>query len=103
MSSKQLGTPAAITDFTHGSDILQFSASTFGGGLQSGAGAPLSLTADALTMTNTAGEGMFIFDTAGPNLGKLYWDVNGGSSSDAVHIVELQNVSTLLTSDLFIV
>jgi len=96
-------TPATITDFTHGTDILQISASGFGHGLVAGGTAPLVTAADIALASHAGTNGYFILDNSGANAGTLYWDATGGSGADATPVVHLQNVTALLSSDFHLV
>ncbi|SDB13881.1 calcium-binding protein [Bauldia litoralis] len=91
-----------ITDFVSGSDTIQVSASGFGGGLVAGGAAPLVGLADITGYTHGGGAGVFLFDTSGADLGTIYWDANGGSSSDAIAFARISG-ATLLQSDFLIV
>ncbi|MCB1489493.1 MAG: hypothetical protein KDJ88_18795, partial [Bauldia sp.] len=91
-----------IKDFMSGVDNLQIKASGFGGGLVAGDAAPLVKLADIAGYTHASSKGVFLFDTSGADMGTLYWDANGGSSSDAIAFVTIGS-SSLLQSDLHIV
>ena len=94
-----LAAAATITDFTHGTDVLQISASGFGHGLVAEA-APAFVTAVDIASASHAGAGgYFIFDNSGVNAGTVYWDLTGGSGSDAHALVHLNSVASLLPSD----
>jgi Ca2+-binding RTX toxin-like protein len=98
-----LSTPATITDFAQGTDILQVSASGFGHGLVAGGAVPLVTAADIASASHAGTTGYFIYDNAGANAGTLYWDATGGSGADAIPVVHLQNVAALLQSDFHLV
>jgi len=98
-----LTSAATITDFTHGSDVLDIQASGFGHGLTAGATVPL-VTADDISLVSLSGpKSYFIFDNAGPNIGTLYFDATGGSGADATAIAHLNNVTSLTGSDFHLV
>jgi hypothetical protein len=78
-----------------GTDILQISASGFGGGLTAGGSVTLETGADYAAITGGP-DGYFIYDTDGADAGTVYWDETGGSASDATAIVKLQGVPALL-------
>lgn len=94
---------STITDFTHGADVLQISASGFGHGLATGVGPAVLNATDAATVPDHGPGGYFIFDNAGPNQGALYWDPTGGTGADATPIAMLNNVVSLLSSDFHVV
>ncbi|WP_421726158.1 beta strand repeat-containing protein [Bauldia sp.] len=80
-----------ITDFDSGKDVLQFSAKGFGNGLKAGE-TPNFVKLDVVAgYTDAGNKGVFLFDTSGADKGTLFWDANGGSSSDAVAIAMLGN------------
>ncbi|MEP0320459.1 hypothetical protein, partial [Bauldia litoralis] len=58
--------------------------------------------ADITGYTHGGGAGVFLFDTSGADLGTIYWDANGGSSSDAIAFARISG-ATLLQSDFLIV
>jgi Ca2+-binding RTX toxin-like protein len=92
-----------ITDFVHGTDMLQISASGFGGGLVTNTAVTLVTAASAAAASNAGTGGYFIFDNAGTDAGTVLWDPTGGSGTDAVAIVQLQGVTSLLPNDFHIV
>ena len=65
--------------------------------------ATVTEAANVTSASNPAGEGVFIFDNAGANAGTVYWDANGGSGADAVALVKLQGVTSLVPSDFHVV
>jgi Ca2+-binding RTX toxin-like protein len=91
----------AINDFKSG-DVLQISASGFGGGLAANAAVQLITAASAAAAPPQAG-GTFIFDNVGADRTTLYWDANGGSGTDAVAIATLKGVSALQANDFKVV
>lgn len=91
-----------IADFLVGTDLLEFSAVGFGGGLLAGdAATVVNAQSSAAAMGGAAG--YFIFDDAGPGLGTLYWDATGGSGVDAVAVATLTGVVGLNPADFHIV
>ena len=84
-------------------DILQISASGFGGGLIAGAKPSLVSVSDVAAADHSGSHGYFIFDNAGADAGTLYWDPTGGTSEDAIAFAKLQGVSSLLPSDFHVV
>jgi VCBS repeat-containing protein len=93
-----------ITDFSSGIDKLEFSASGFGGGLVPGSDVNLVMAAELGQASHQGTNGYFILDNNGINAGRLYWDGNGGSGSDAVAIVDLVGITELNTvSDFLLV
>ena len=86
---------ATITDFIHGTDVLQISAAGFGHGLSAGSSAPLVTAPDLGSAFSAGSNGYFIFDNSGTNAGTLYWDANGGDGTDAIALVYLNNVDYL--------
>ena len=91
-----------ITDFVSGLDSLQISAKGFGGGLIAGAAATLISMADIAGYIDGGSKGVFLHDNAGSGLGTVYWDPNGGSSSDAVAVFTVGSAA-IATSDFHIV
>jgi Ca2+-binding RTX toxin-like protein len=89
----------AITDFVRGTDTVQVSASGFGGGLAAGATPILITAADGAATSNPGSKGYFIFDSSGADAGTVLWDATGGSGADAVAIVKLEGITSLLPSD----
>jgi hypothetical protein len=77
----------------------------FGGGLVAGAlpAADFLAAADPLATTSPSSDGRFLFDNAGPGLGTLYWDADGGSAGNAVAIARLTGVANLANTDFRIV
>lgn len=92
----------AVKDFLVGTDLLEFSASGFGGGLVSGEAAMVVNAASSATAMGGS-TGYFIFDDAGKGLGTLYWDATGGSGADAVAVTILSGVTGLAATDFLIV
>jgi Ca2+-binding RTX toxin-like protein len=92
-----------IADFQQGSDLLEFSAAGFGGGLVAGFTPQVVNAARAASAFLAGSEGYFILDNAGPSLGTLYWDATGGSGNDAVAVARLTGVTSLAASDVGIV
>lgn len=90
-----------IRDFAAGTDVLEFAAAGFGGGLVAGA-APTVVNADSNATALGGASGYFIFDNAGSRLGTLYWDATGGSGADAVSVATLTGVAGLAASDFLI-
>lgn len=91
-----------IGDFASGTDLLEFAAGGFGGGLVAG-GSPTVLNGDSKDTAIGGAGGYFIFDNAGSRLGTLYWDATGGSGVDAVSVATLSGVAGLASSDFRIV
>ncbi len=83
-------------------DDLQISAAGFAGGLVAGGSVTLVTAASAADATNAGTDGYFILDNDGTDAGTVYWDVGGGTGADAVALVKLQGVSSLLASDFLI-
>jgi len=94
---------ATVTDFVFGTDMLDFSAANFGGGLIAGQHAILVTTADAALAEHAGPDGYFISGNAGADAATLLCDATGGDGADAVAIATLQGVTTLQASDLHIV
>jgi Ca2+-binding RTX toxin-like protein len=97
-----------ITDFKAGPNIpfgdhLEISAAGFGGGLVAGATPVLIVTPDPASASHGGTDGYFIFENSGPDAGTVLWDPTGGSGADAVAIVKLTGVTSLLPSDLHVV
>jgi hypothetical protein len=90
-----------IRDFAAGTDLLEFAAAGFGGGLVAGA-TPTVVNADSNATALGGAGGYFIFDDAGSRLGMLYWDATGGSGADAVAVATLSGVAGLAASDFLI-
>ena len=95
-------TAPTITDFTAGQDLLQISASGFGHGLVAGA-TPALVTGMPTAVSHAGSNGYFIFDNSDPHGGTVYWDPTGGSGTDAIALVHLQNVAVLHVSDFHLV
>ncbi|MCW5737943.1 MAG: FG-GAP repeat protein [Enhydrobacter sp.] len=92
-----------IADFLPGTDLIEVSAAGFGSGLVAGF-PPTVVNAPRTAAATSAGtDGYFIFDTAGPNLGTLYWDATGGNGADAVAVARLPGVASLAASDFQVV
>ena len=91
-----------ITDFS-ASDDIEISASGFGGGLVSGNPVTLVTAASATAASNDGANGYFIFDNEGPDAGTVLWDPTGGAGDDAVALVKLQGITSLLPADLHVV
>jgi len=92
-----------VRDFVSGTDFLRISADGFGNGLRANVAVTLITVADHATASTPVTNGAFIFDSAGADAGTVFWDANGGSGADAVALVQLQGVTSLLPSDLHIV
>ncbi|MFO1085008.1 MAG: cadherin domain-containing protein [Reyranellaceae bacterium] len=92
-----------IRDFVSGTDFLQISAAGFGNGLVANAAVILATAADHTTASTPGTNGAFIFDNAGVDAGTVFWDANGGSGADAVALVKLLGVTSLLSSDFHVV
>ena len=88
----------AIMDFVRGSDLIQISASGFGGGLQSNVSASLVDIADHASVST--GGAHFIFQTSDQS---LWWDQNGGDGSDSVEFATLSGVASLSSADIHVV
>ncbi|HET7716580.1 MAG TPA: hypothetical protein VFK86_13230, partial [Bauldia sp.] len=86
-----------ITDFASGVDRLQISAAGFGGGLAPKATPTLVGLADIAGYVHAGNQGILLFDTSGNDAGTIYWDVNGGSSADAVAFARITGISLLAT------
>jgi hypothetical protein len=54
-------------------------------------------------VVNGGTNGVFVFDNTNPTGGTLYYDADGGSANNAVAVVKLQGVSSLLQSDFHVV
>jgi Ca2+-binding RTX toxin-like protein len=91
-----------IADFSAG-DHIEISASGFGGGLVAGNPATLVTAASAAEATNDGANGYFIFDNDGTDAGTVLWDPTGGAGDDAVAVVKLQGITSLLPADLHVV
>jgi serralysin len=91
-----------ITDFVSRTDYLLISASGFGGGLVANVAPTLVTAADIAAYTHGSNTGYFFFDNSGTNSGTIYWDANGGSSSDAIAFAKI-NGTTLVPADFHIV
>jgi Ca2+-binding RTX toxin-like protein len=87
-----------ITDFLQGSDVVQISASGFGGSLHPGSAATVVNASDHNSASGSAAE--FIFQTADKT---LWWDANGGSGTDAVEFAVLSGVAALMSADIHVV
>jgi Ca2+-binding RTX toxin-like protein len=94
---------ATVTDFLNGADVLEFLAAEYGHGLVAGGTASVVNASDTALASNVAGNGYFIFDNAGANVGTLSWDATGGSGADAIAIGVIQNVTSLLSSDFHLI
>jgi Ca2+-binding RTX toxin-like protein len=92
-----------VRDFVSGTDFLQISAGGFGKGLHPNAAVTLTTAADYSTASTPGTNGAFIFDNAGADAGTVFWDANGGSGADAVTLVKLQGVTSLLPFDFHVV
>jgi serralysin len=92
-----------ITDFARSADWLEISAAGFGGGLTAGAAPELIVGSDVLAAVGSGSTGYFFLDNTGTDSGKLYWDPTGGSGDDAIALVQLNGITSLLPSDLHIV
>jgi Ca2+-binding RTX toxin-like protein len=88
-----------ITDFAHGTDVIQISVAGFGGGLAAGGTPTVVNAASAGAAFNAASSGYFIFDSTGT----LLWDATGGSGSDATPIATVQGLASLLSNDFLLV
>lgn len=91
-----------ILDFTSATDILEVSASGFGGGLVAGLQPPLLTVADIAVATHAGTSGYFIFVNAGTDKGTVYWDPTGGSANDAIAFAKLRDTPTLAASDIHV-
>jgi Ca2+-binding RTX toxin-like protein len=100
---KVYSSPTTITDFTHGSDVIDIYASGFGGGLAAGVLPNVVIATSAAAATNPGANGYFIFDNAGTDAGTVLWDATGGSGADATVIVHLTGITSLLPSDFHVV
>jgi len=92
-----------VRDFVSGTDLLQISAGGFGNGLLADSAVTLATAADYATASTSGTNGAFIFDNAGADAGTVFWDANGGSGADAVALVKLLGVTSLLASDFHVV
>jgi Ca2+-binding RTX toxin-like protein len=92
-----------VRDFVSGTDFLQISAGGFGNGLRANAAVILTAAADYATASTPGTNGAFILDNAGADAGTVFWDANGGSGADAVALVKLQGVTSLLPFDFHVV
>ena len=95
-------TMSTVTDFVHGQDILQINAAGFDHGLTTNA-TPTLFTGTLAGVVNGGTNGVFVFDNTNPTGGTLYYDADGGSATNAVAVVKLQGVSSLLQSDFHVV
>jgi Ca2+-binding RTX toxin-like protein len=93
----------AITDFTQGADVLEISAAGFGSSLTTGGAVTVINAASAASTSNPGTTGYFIFDNAGADAGTVLWDATGGSGADAVPLVTLSGIGSLLPSDFLVV
>ena len=88
-----------ITDFTSGTDALEFSAAGFGGGLAAGMdlgqGDHLVLGSKA-----TQGHGQFLYTAAN---GALYWDADGTGGGAKALVAMLATHPALLAGDLHVI
>jgi VCBS repeat-containing protein/ELWxxDGT repeat protein len=90
-----------IGGFVSGEDMLEISASGFGGNLAAGQPVTLLTAADYAGVTGGA-DGYFIYDTDGADAGTVYWDPTGGSAVDALAFATLQGNPALLASDFIV-
>ncbi|MGG5808600.1 peroxidase family protein [Falsiroseomonas sp. CW058] len=88
-----------VTDFSLVDDILAFSATGFGGGLQPGMALAARFAANAAG-TATAAFGQFVYET---DTGILAWDADGTGAGAAVVIATFTGNPALTASDLTIV
>ncbi len=101
--SFRVGSPAEgvdrVTDFVSGTDLLEFSALGFGGGLAEGMDIG---AADRLVLGTKAthGYGQFLYNGAN---GALYWDADGTGLGAKVQVASLIGHPTLAASDLHII
>jgi hypothetical protein len=58
---------------------------------------------DPLSSLSASGDGRFLYDTAGPDRGTLYWDANGGNAADAVAFARLTGGAALTASDFSVI
>ena len=87
-----------ILDFQAGTDVLEFSASGFGGGLSDG----MDLGADGrfvLGSTATQAFGQFIYTSA---TGALYWDADGTGAGAKMEVASLTGLPGLSAADMHI-
>ena len=82
-----------ITDFTHGLDHIQVSASGFGGGLSDGGAVSIISGGTPLA---TAASGQFLYDT---DDGNLYWDADGTGGGAAVLVATFTGAPPLDPTD----
>jgi Ca2+-binding RTX toxin-like protein len=87
-----------IIDFSSSQDKLQFSATSFGGGLSSSV--PLDSDQFITGSAATSASQRFIYDI---NNGNLYFDVDGIGGAAQVQIGVLSNLSSLNTNNFAIV
>jgi Ca2+-binding RTX toxin-like protein len=92
-----------ITDFVSRLDLIEISASGFGGRLVSGS----DLAGTGQFVANTTGRadslrgtGQFVYET---NAGKLWWDVDGVGAQKPALIAVFDNMVTLSASDFWII
>ncbi|WP_426955242.1 family 16 glycosylhydrolase [Muricoccus radiodurans] len=88
-----------ISDFVSGTDLLQVSASAFGGGLTAGALSAARFRTNATGLASDAGD-RFIYSTA---TGALFFDADGSGAGASVHIGTLTGHPALAASDFTIV
>ena len=87
----------------HGNDIIEISAAGFGGGLIADATPTIVTAASVASASNPGANGYFIFENVGMDASTVLWDPTGGNGSDAIAIVKLQGVTSLLPSDFHLV
>ena len=87
-----------ITDFVSATDIIQVSASGFGGTLQAGTAPTVINTSDHNSVSAITSQ--FIFQTSDHT---LWWDANGGGGSDSVEFAALTGVASLSATDFHVV
>ena len=89
--------PDEITDFVSGADEIRVSESGFGGGLAAGGAVSLVSGTDPAASEAT---GQFLYDT---DDGRLFWDVDGTGSEDAVLLATFSNLPSLQVSDFTVI
>jgi len=92
-----------ITDFTRGTDIIQITAAGFGSGLVADVSVTVVTAASSTAASNPGANGYFVFDNEGADAGTLLWDATGGNGDDAIAVLKLQGVTTLLPTDFHVV
>jgi Ca2+-binding RTX toxin-like protein len=91
----------AISDFATGEDIIEVSATGFGGGLVAGTDATGHFTTNATGLADAPeGTGQFIFET---DAARLWWDADGAGGLAATQVASFAAGTSLAASDLQII